>query len=250
MRRRLIVHGVLLLCLLTTAAPSWAAIAFVQARTVDVANFDSTTLAYNSNVTSGTLLGMCGGVWNGNDSSPIAVTDTLGTSYTVLEGIVTGGTPIRAWIAYGIAPSGGANTVTFNPAGGGRYGSFTIFEFSGIDSSPLDVDGDDTVGTSTTPSDGITTVAADALVIGCMTHGGSGSQTITEDTGGGWTLLGEVQNTSNAPHGAQYQIFSSAGAKTASWTLGASLAWDAMTASFKASTGAANVSQFYRRRAR
>lgn len=228
----------LMLCLLILLpAPSWGAIAFVQARTVDVGNFDSTTLAYNSNVTAGSLLGMCGGVWNGNDVSPIAVTDTLGTSYTVLEGAVSGETPIRPWIAYGIAPSGGANTMTFNPAGAGRYGSFTIFEFSGIDSSPLDVDGSNTTGSSTTPSDGITTSAADALVIACMGHGGGSSQSITEDTGGGWTLLGEVQNTVNGPHGAEYQIFSSAGSKTASWTLGVSAAWVAMTASFKQASG-------------
>lgn len=237
--------ALILLSLLPT--PSWAAIAFVQARTVDVANFDSTTLAYNSNVTAGSLVGMCGGVWNGNDSSPIVVTDTLGTTYTVLEGAVSGGTPIRPWIAYGIAPSGGADTVTFNPAGGGRYGSFTIFEFSGVDSSPLDVDGSNSVGTSTTPSDGITTSAAATVVIGCVTHGGSGSQSITEDTGGGWTLLGEVQNTSNGPHGAEYQIFSSAGAKTAGWSLGASLAWVAMTASFKEASGVTPLN-FYRRR--
>lgn len=233
--------------LILGASPSWAAITFVQSRTADVGNFDSTTLAYNSNVTAGSLVGMCGGVWNGNDVSPIVVTDTLGTSYTVLEGAVSGGVPIRPWIAYGIAPSGGADTVTFNPAGGGRYGSFTIFEFSGVNSSPLDVDGSNTTGSSTTPSDGITTSAAAAVVIACMTHGGTSSQTITEDTGGGWTLLGEVQNTGNGPHGAQYQIFSSAGAKTASWTLGSSAAWVAMTASFKESGGAAALNLFRRR---
>lgn len=216
------------------------AIALVQTRTANVANFDSTTLSYNTNVGSGNLLIHTGGAWNGNDILPIVMSDTLTTPYATLSGAVSDGTPIRPWISYGIAPSGGADTVTFNPAGGGRYASYTIAEFSGIDTTaPLDVDGSNSTGGSNSPSDSITTSATDTVVIGTVVHGGSGSQSITEDSGGGWTLLGEIQDTSNAPHGAQYQIFSSAGAKTASWTLGASLSWCAMTASFKASGAAA-----------
>lgn len=218
------------------------AIAFVQSRTAEAGGYDSTTLAFNSNVTSGNLLIITGGIWNGNDVTSFTMSDSVGTTYTTLLGSATGGIPIKPWIAYGIAGGSGANTVTINPNGVGRYSSHTIAEFSGIDATPLDADGGNSTGSSTTPSDGMTTIAADTVVIGTVVHGHGGTIAITEDTGGGWTLLGEIQSISNAPHNAQYQIFSSAGAKTASWTLGASVSWCAMTASFEATAAAvANV---------
>lgn len=216
------------------------AITLVQSRTAEASNYDSITLAYNSNVTSGNLLTCSGGVWNGSEISSIPHSDTVTTSYfTILGSTTPAGFALKPWTAYGMAAGSGANTVTINPQGGGRYSSHTIAEWSGVDSTPLDVDGGSSTGTSTTPSDGITTTAASTVVVATVTHGGSGSQSITEDTGGGWTKLGEIESTSNAPHNTQYQLFSSAGAKTASWTLGGTLGWSAMTVSFEETAAAA-----------
>lgn len=250
MRRRLIVHGVLLLCLLTTAVPSWAAIAFVQATTGQAGNYDTTTLAYTSNVVAGNLLVNCGGVWNGSSVSSLPVTDTIGTTYTTVLGVSSGGAPHKIWIAYGIAPSSGANTVTFNPDVTGAYSSHTIAEFSGIDSSPHDASGTGASGSSTSAASSVTTVATNNLVINCMSQGSGGNWSLTSDTGGGWNLLGEIESSANAPHHAQYQIFSSSGSKTGTVTIGASVPWSSFSVSFKEASTGANVSQFYRRRAR
>lgn len=210
------------------------AIALVQNRTAQGGYVDSFTLAYSSDVTANNLLTVCGGAWNGSDISSIPHTDSVSTSYTTILGTATGATPIKPWIAYGIAASSGANTITIDPNGMGRAASYTIAEWSGIDTTtPLDVNGGNSTGSSTTPSDGITTSAADTVVLGVVVHGHGGDIAITPDTGGGWTQLGEIESVSLAPHNAQYQIFSSAGAKTASWTIGASQSWCAQTSSFK-----------------
>lgn len=247
MLRRLVL-GLVLLGLLAPSA-GWGAFAFVQSTATTAASFDSTTLAYTSNVTAGDLVGTCGALWNGNNLTSIAMSDTVGTSYTVILGtIVTGGVPIKTYIAYGIAAGSGANTVTINPNGTGWYGSHAVFEFSGVNSSPLDIDGGTSSGTSTTPSDAFTTSDANTVGVGVVTHGNSGTISITEDSGGGWSLLGEVENYANAPMSCTYQIYSSAGAKSAGWTLGSSQAWVAQTAAFKQAASGANVLQFFRRR--
>lgn len=244
----------LALALVLCALPTEAAITVVQSKgDCTAANFTSTTCAFPSNVTSGNVLVACGGNWNGNNMSGMAATDTLSTNYAeVIGSATTSGVAIKTWIAYGVATSSGANTITQTPAGGtGWYGSWGILELSGVDTTtPLDVDGGSSTGSGTTVSDGITTSAADTIVLACMSHGNSGTISITADTGGGWTSAGEVENYSNAPYAWEYQIFGSAGAKTASFTLGNSVAWSIQTLSLKAASAGANVSQFYRRRVR
>lgn len=209
-------------------------IQLVQSATGTTGNYDSTTLAFGSNVVAGNLLVCMGAVWNGTEISSITITDTIGTSYTVVLGASSGGIPNKTWIAYGIAPSSGANTVTINPNGGGRYSSHCVAEFSGVHAAvPLDADGGSSTGSSSTASDAVTTVDANTLVLGVMSHGSGGNHALTEDTAGGWTLLQENENAGNAPYATAYQIFTSAGAKTASWTIAASVAWTAQTCAFK-----------------
>lgn len=211
------------------------ALAPVQSNTGSAGGYDSTTLAYLSNVTAGNLLTCSGAVWNGSEVTSITITDTLGSTWTViLSTNVSGGAPHKTWIGYAIAPSSGANTVTIDPNGGGRYSSHGVAEWSGPHATPLDVDGGTSTGSSTSASDGITTTDPDALVIEVMSQGSGGNHSLTADTGGGWTMLTENENAGNAPYATQYQIFSgSAGAKTATITIGASVAWVAQTVSFK-----------------
>lgn len=233
--------------LLLLPAPSWAAIAFVQATTGQTGNYDTTTLAYLSNVTSGNLLVSCGAVWDGNSTSSVVVTDTVGTSYTTVLGSSSGSTPNKVWIAYGIAAGSGANTVTFNPNVSGAYSSHTVAEFSGIDSTPLDASGTPNTGSSTTASSSVTTVASNNLVINCVSQGSGGNWSLTSDTGGGWTLLGEIESSANAPSHGQYQIFSSSGSKSAAVTIGASVPWTSLSLSFEAASGSTPLN-LYRRR--
>lgn len=207
----------------------------VQSNTGTAGNYDSTTLAYLSNVTAGNLLTCSGSVWNGSEVTSITITDSVGTSWTViLSTSVSGGYPHKTWIAYGIAGGSGPNTLTIDPNGSGRYSSHGCAEWSGPHATPLDVDGGTSTGSSTSASDDITTTDPDALVLEVMSQGSGGNHSLTADTGGGWTMLTENENAGNAPYATQYQIFSgSAGAKTATITIGASVAWVAQTASFK-----------------
>lgn len=79
----------------------------------------STTKAFPGNVTSGSLLAILGSSWRSfGGVVPMLVEDTLGTVYTVVH---TGGLTAFSgdqynWIAYGIAPSSGACTVTVEVA--------------------------------------------------------------------------------------------------------------------------------------
>jgi hypothetical protein len=215
-------------------------ITFIQSNQGATGNYDSATLAFVSNVVSGRLLTCSGGCWNGSSITDVVVTSDRTTgNWTTVMGPVVSGTPNRTWIAYAVATSSGACTVTINPNAGGAYSTHYIAEWSDNHATPLDVDGGSSTGASTTASDAVTTIDANTLVLAMVTHGSSGSFSITEDTGGGWTKLGEDEGTANCPSACEYQIFTSAGAKTASWTFGASLNWAAQTLSFKAAASSA-----------
>jgi hypothetical protein len=141
------------------------------------------------------------------------------------------------FIAYGVTPSAGANTVTVTTSANG-YISFGIDEFTGQHASPFSVNGGSSTGTSTAPSDGITTLTANELIIGCLgVDIGSGVVTITS----GQTEIGQEGNGNNfETYGASFQIAGAAGAYNQTWTLGTSQTWRVLTASFKEATGGAD----------
>lgn len=189
---------------------------------------DSTTLAFPGNVTAGNLLLVMGTAQGAADTSPWTVTDTIGTVYTKL---LTSNSVnnVRSCIAYGLAPSSGANTVTVDPTGATLSISFSIDEFSGV--KGLDVDGSFSTGTSTAPADSITTGVTNALIIGVMNYN-TGNTTINPPSG--WTQIGEAESDSGGiPHNAAFLIATTATSYTATWAIGTSQAWEAMTASFQ-----------------
>jgi hypothetical protein len=195
---------------------------------------DFLDVAYPGNVAAGDLL-VCGGQCfcggGASSSNTLAITDTRATSYSEISFFPNGSE--RLWIAYGIAPSSGANTVRVEPFLAGNYISFSIDEFSGVDATtPLSVDGGGSTGTSTAPADSITTATANELVIGCMGYDGA---TTTIAPGGSWTQIGEHEdNSSDEAHALLFGIVTTAQAYSVDWTLGASKLWQCMTASFKA----------------
>jgi hypothetical protein len=194
-------------------------------------NVNSAALAYPGNVTAGDFL-VCGGLaYHASGVASVAVNDTRGTSYSVLSFAV--GTLERAWIAYGFAPSSGANTVTADPSpASGNYLSFSIDEFSGVHAIPLSVDGGHAVGFGTTVDPTITTATAGELIVGCMGYDGA---TTTIAPGSGWTPIGEHEdNTTDEAHALEFGIVTTAQAYVVRWTLGANKDWQVMVASFKA----------------
>lgn len=180
---------------------------------------NSATLAYPANVASGSLVVVGGSCWTvGSATASIGVTDTRSTSYTVKSGTVG---QLRVFIAYGITASGGANTVTVDPAGASSDCGFSIDEFSGVNATPLDVDdGMTNIGNSAAaPSTSITTVAANALIIGVMSY----DDTATTGTpGASYTQIGESETgVSSQPFNAEFRIVTTGTAYTVDWTQGA-----------------------------
>lgn len=207
-----------------------------QRNTTFANGVDSLALAFPGNVTASSLL-VCGGqAFNGSGSpASIAISDTVLTPYTVISFVPSSGTFERMWIAYGIAPSSGANTVTVNPSNATDDLSFSIDEFSGVDtSSPLSVDGGHSEGTGTAVADSIITATANELIIGVMGYDGA-TTTITK--GASWIEIGQHANNSTDEASAmEFGIVTTAQSYSVDWTLGTSLVWQCMTASFKAAS--------------
>jgi uncharacterized protein (DUF2237 family) len=190
---------------------------------------NSQTLAYPGDVTAGNLL-VCGGFTFAAGPPTISVTDTRGTSYTVLS--FNPNSSETGWIAYGIAPSSGANTVTVNPSTASDFLSFSIDEFSGVDpTTPLSVDGGNATGASGIPIHSITTVTVNELIIGCMGYDGA---TTTIAPAGACTEIGEHEdNTSDEAHALVFRIVGAPDTYQVNWTLGATRTWQIMAASFR-----------------
>lgn len=194
-------------------------------------NATSGTLAFPGSVTSGSLLVVAGANWQATLPSTISVTDTLSTSYSVVQ---VDNASYSGFIAYGVASSGGANTVTVDPTQTGNYFSFSIDEFSGPHATPLDVDGGSSSGNSTAPLDAITTSTANDLIIGLMFHIDSVSDTLSP--GSGYTQIGEQENNSTSQcHNAEFKIVTTATSYNVDWSTGSSRQWVAMTMAFKPS---------------
>lgn len=196
----------------------------------------SHTVAYPANVTSGNLLVVCGAYWQTVAPTSVTVTDSLSTSYTVVLGTVWDGN-WRPFIAYGIAPSSGANTVTIDPQGTSLYGSSAIDEFSGVDTgSPVDATNQVATGSSTTPAVSITTATADALLIGCVTGGIVAAGGLTP--GASYTQIGELEDSAGTwDFNAVFRLATTATSYSVDWTKATSAGWSAITIAFKASGG-------------
>lgn len=239
-----------LLLLLAIGWPglSWAALAEVgsgsQRAVVQNDAGDSVALAYPGSVTSGNLLIVTGTMYNtGSGGITAGVTDTLGTSYTVKHytySSSTSGDQAASFIAYGVAPSSGSNTVTADQSGSpsGAAISIAIDEFSGQHASPFSVDGGGSEGSSSSPSDSITTATANELIIAVDHHSFGGGNT-TCVAGGSQTLIG-YGNDASGNHMSicsDFRIATTATSYAGSFTLGGSRSWEVQTASFKEATG-------------
>ena len=196
-------------------------------------NVDSQALAFPAGVGNARLLIVAGSNFQSGVNATISVSDTLSTSYTVIQASL--GASTVGFIAYGVSTSSGANTVTVNPSGTGNYVSYSIDEFSGQHATPLDVNGGSSTGTSTAPLDALTTGTANDLIIGLVTHSDGSSPTITPT--GSYTQIGEEENTAlHQPYNMVFRLVTTAQSYNVDWTTSPSTTWLALTAAFKEAT--------------
>jgi hypothetical protein len=182
-------------------------------------------LTYTSNVTAGNLLIA---FLANNIAGTLSVADSQLNSWAIAAGPVAGGYAIGGLVlAFAIAGSTGADTVTFSTTGAGFTTTIMqIAEFAGsATTAPQDGAGvTATSGGTNTPTINITTGVANDLVIGAC-NPASGS---TETGGSGWTQLG-----GSASYGMIYQVVTSAATYSPNYSQSNSGAWGMVAAAFK-----------------
>ena len=189
---------------------------------------------FPGDVTIGDLLIFGGGLYAGDGNprfSSITSTRSADLSIILSSTIFTG--RCRSFLAYAIATSSGACTITANLTSDGAtaaYVSGAIDEFSNPNATPLDADGGSSTGTSTTPSDGVTSSVSNALVVGVTVPVSAVS--ITPD--GGWTTIGEEDSNPDPVYfNLAFQIVGGAATYTPAWTFSGSSEWVAQAIAFK-----------------
>ena len=219
------------------------AVAVVQ----DAANTGagSTTLAtaFSSNVTRGNLLVVGVSSYAGNSFAAPAITDTLGSTWSlaVAQSPGTAGTPSLASIYYAVAPSTGPDTVTVHMTGTNNL-HLHVSEVSGLlTSSVLDQIGSNfqpsaTIGTVSTSGP---TTSANEFVFAYFGRD-NGSGTWTAGSGYGSTLASPNTSASTDAFSAG-TIISTAGTQTATANSSATDAVTSVIATFVASNGGTPV---------
>jgi hypothetical protein len=191
------------------------------------------TLAFPANVVSGNLLVAMGcGFLSGGTAAP-TITDSIGTSYTVLS--VVPFTNGRLWLAYGIAPSSGACTITVDWASASVGHSYSINEYTGNHATPADVTGGVLTGNTNAPICSCDVSVPNALVIGVMAHDGTSGVAITP--GPGYTQIGEEESNSFQDHAAEFKVATNTNRVLITWTLASAQPWGAFAVSFKEAEG-------------
>jgi hypothetical protein len=185
-------------------------------------------------VLAGSLILVAGAVWRASDPAPITVADDLGTTYTVVAGSTISWSSglSRGFIAYGIAPSAGVPTITVTPSGSSSFITFWATEVFDPSATPLDVNGGESTGTGTSPSDDITPTEANAVVIGLVSSSSPGSQTGFAPGAGIAPLFTDISNL-NAPFAVAMKRVPTPTTVTFAWTLGTSRTWSVLTLAFK-----------------
>jgi hypothetical protein len=196
-----------------------AAIAVVQSRGAFASAAISTgnTLAYSSNVAAGNLLTVMGEIANVAPGT-ISVTDTRGTGYTV-RSFSSANTSSTVYIAWGYAPTGGANTA----AVAGTIATVAnidvdIAEFSGAPGLIQDGPNFTATGSTGTTNLGPTIVASVAgdLLLCMMSSGSTGS------VGAGWTNI-PATVTNGDP--SAYQAAGASGSYTTAFSQSSNVAY-------------------------
>lgn len=204
-------------------------------KATDTGGTGDRTLAFPANVGNGNLVTAGGaGFLSGGAAAPTVTSTCTTGNWSIVSGAAF--TAGRIFVAWAVTTAAGACTVTVDWANASTGSSFSIDEFTGQHGTPLDVDGGCSTGTSTTPSDSLTTLTADDLLLGTVGHDGPSGTAITPGTN--YTQIGEQEDNTNQDHNMEFRIVTSAQAYTVDWTLGSSQPWGACTVGIKPAAGA------------
>ena len=220
----------LLLVLATSAqAQGGAGVALVQDTSVsNIGPVTSQALAFNSNNTAGNWIGVM--IRAGAQGEMFTVTDSNGNTYhQAIQTSQTGdGDTVAIYYAENIG--GGANTIQVSDTDSATL-RFAILEYSGVvTSGSLDVAAA-AQGNSAFPNSGsVTTTANGDLLLGAIMT--ADAETFT--AGSGYRIEESVPAEPNTKLIAEDQTQATAGASSASASLGAADFWAAGLAAFKA----------------
>lgn len=156
-----------------------------------------------------------------------SVTDSIGTTFSnVIKGTPDAGArPLAYWGVLGSTPTADSYQVTVDHAGAsGNYGKsgVMIFRASGgagwqLDGTAVGAQGAGS-GSGTVTLSGLTTTAADAVIVGAIALS-SGQANAAIVTPSGYTSVATEQDGQNSmPGNASYKIVSAAGAQSVTWT--------------------------------
>jgi hypothetical protein len=217
------------------------AISYLQSR-LTYGTGATVALAYSSNVAAGSLLVVIITQWrSGGITADSTVSDSQGNSYAKAGNRLGTPTGMSLEFWYAFAGSSGACTVTVDPQSNST--SVAIHEFSGItNTTPIDVQ-DQNTGNTSTPSGGpITTTNASDLLFAAVTTdawGAANTETITPDAD--YTQMQEYEDgDSYSVVNTQYRIVSATLTDTANWTLFQNWNWAGWVVAFKAAPSGTN----------
>jgi hypothetical protein len=173
-------------------------------------------VVFPDDVTAGSLVTVKGAVWNDGGLTTINVAKQAGDatigSVAVLQsttGLSYAGGLVHEFIAYATVIGPGALTmrVTTNLATATNYFSISCDEFSGSNIA-LDVNGGETIGFDTAPTSTITTLTANALVIGVIS---TDTGLTSWSAGSGFTLIDSVTSAAIQPYAAEFRVVGAPG---------------------------------------
>lgn len=201
---------------------------------------DSVAVAYAQNVVAGNLLVVAGGIWDFPQTTSVSVTGSLHTTgWTVA--FVTIGSNFSAYLAWRVATSSGAETVTVNPSGSVPFTEAAVNEYTAGATIEIDAALASATGTSAAPSRSVTTSTATGLIVGVTVPDTDTDGTTTITPGTNYTQWAETESVANCEYNTEHRITSVAQAYTVDWTFGGSRPWGVVTAAFKEQAGAATL---------
>lgn len=192
------------------------------------------SLATSGAVTAGNLLVVCVATYG--VTVTVAMADDVNGSYTQAGTYASNNPNEKVSIWYFPNAGAGITTVTVTPTigVGAAYVDIAIQEYSGCPTtSPLNSTNSST-GTSTTPTTGTVTASSGELIIGIYSQGGGTLSSAT--VASPFTVREQNLNGSTLEGFGTADDTNASGSEGATWTLSASVNWQALGASFKTAT--------------